>query len=134
LPDIDYKQPQVQCLQSGVAWGSDVQPFHRKANRKTQSLRIAIQQNKSRELWGRGAFGGLPAVVAWLGGLPEPEQGTGFATEVPFAKNGDPAWAYWYMPQHGGDPRVSARVQAGEDFACISIEPVQHRYRCRNQR
>lgn len=108
--------------------------FHRKYNYKTQTIRVAIQQNKSCELWGRGAFGSsLPAALAYFGELPDNEQGTEFKTEVPYAKNGDPQWAYWYLPEIGGDARVQLKPSEGNDFACVPIEPLLNRYSCRKQ-
>ena len=88
--------------------------FHRKANRRTQTISVAVQQNKSRELWGRGAFGGLPAALAYVGHLDRGE-GTEFLTDVPYARNGHPEWAYWYLPEHGGDQRVMAKPE-GQDL------------------
>lgn len=97
-------------------------------------MRVAVHQNVSRELWGRGAFGGLPAAVAYVGGLAAEEQGTEFHTDVPHAKNGHPAWAYWYLPENGGDTRVTARTHVGDTFACVPIDPLRNRYRCRKPR
>lgn len=105
--------------------------YHRKANIRTQTIRVAVKQNSSRELWGRGAFGGLPAALAYLGELGTSEEGTEFTTSVPHAKNGDPVWAYWYLPQDGGDPRVRHVVHGAKDYACVEIEPTFNRYRCR---
>lgn len=105
--------------------------FHRKANGTTQTIRVAVKQNVSRELRGRGAFGGLPAAVAYLGGLSAVEQGTEFTTDVPYARNGHPAWAYWYLPENGGDERVRHETEGEDSFACVTIDPVLNRYRCR---
>ena len=91
-----------------------------------------MQQNVSRELWGRGAFGGLPAAVAYVGGLAADEQGTEFNTDVPHARNGHPAWAYWYLPEDGGDVRVRHKMEGEDSFACVPIDPVRNRYRCRH--
>lgn len=108
--------------------GSD---YHRKANIRTQTIRVAVDQNRSRELWGRGAFGGLPAALAYVGALGAGEQGTQFTTTVPHAKNGDPVWAYWYLPEDGGDARVKRRVVGNKDYACVEIQPRLNRYRCK---
>jgi hypothetical protein len=108
-----------------------VSSFHRKANRNSQTVRVAIFQNVSRELWGRGAFGGLPAALAFVGNLDPAQEGTEFTTDVPYARNGHPEWAYWYRPEDGGDPRVLSRVEGQDSFACVPIEPVLNRYRCR---
>lgn len=105
--------------------------FHRKANPKTQTIRTAVQQNVSLELWGRGAFGGLPAALAYIGGLGQHEEGTEFTSEVPYAKNGHPEWAYWYLPEDGGDAQVVAKEAGQARFACVKIDPVLNRYRCR---
>ena len=104
--------------------------FHRKANPRTQTIGIAVKQNVSGALWGRGAFGGLPAALAYLGEMAEHQEGTEFTTPVPYAKNGDPAWAYWYPPEHGGDERVRHEIHGAESFACVDIEPILNRYRC----
>lgn len=90
-----------------------------------------MRMNKSRQLWGRGAFGGLPAALAYIGPLEDNQEGTEFTTEVPYAKNGHPAWAYWYLPKDGGDDRVALKTEDGEDYACVPIEPTKNRYRCR---
>ncbi len=105
--------------------------FHRKANLRTQTISIAVKQNTSGEIWGRGAFGGLPAAVAFVDALAEDEQGTEFTTPVPYAKNGHPQWAYWYLPEHGGDARVRHELRGSESYACVEIQPVLNRYRCR---
>ena len=101
--------------------------FHRKANPRTQTIRIAVKQNTSCEIWGRGAFGGLPAALAWHGELPDSEEGTQFTTDIPHFKNGDPKWAYWYA----GQPGVRETLHKGRTLACVAIEPLLNRYRCK---
>jgi len=105
--------------------------FHRKANPSSQTIRVAVRQNLSGEIWGRGAFGGLPAALAYVGGIPANEEGTEFTTPIPYAKNGHPQWAYWYLPEHGGDARIRHESRDEESFACVEIKPVLNRYRCR---
>lgn len=80
---------------------------------------------------GSGAFGGLPAALAFVGELGNRQEGTEFVTDVPYAKNGHPEWAYWYLPQNGGDARVLSKTKGSKSFACVPIEPVLNRYRCR---
>lgn len=106
---------------------SDRPYFHRKANPSSQTLRDAVRQNVSKELWGRGAYGGLPAALAWHGKLPSRDEGTEFTTDVPYLKNGDPKWAYWYADQSG----VREEFRDGRTFACVAIEPLLNRYRCK---
>lgn len=105
--------------------------FHRRANPKTQTIKTAVAQNRSGELWGRGAFGGLPSALAYVGPLAGVTEGTEFTCSVPYARNGHPEWAYWYLPQHGGDQQVVERVSGDEAFACVPIVPVRNRYGCR---
>lgn len=62
--------------------------FHRKYNKRTQSIRTAIQQQRSKELWGRGLFGGWPAALTYFDTLPEGVEGTQFTWDVPYAKIG----------------------------------------------
>lgn len=104
--------------------------FHRKTNPATQTFRTAVLQTRSRELWGRGAFGGLPAALSYIGPLAQ-EEGTEFACAVPYASNGHPAWAYWYLPADGGDAGVTERIQETESFASVPIDPLINRYGCR---
>lgn len=108
--------------------------FHRKYNQRTQSVRTALHQSRSKELWGSGAFGGLPAALAYFDSLPDSQEGTQFTCDVPYAKNGDPAWAYWYTPEHGGDAKVTVKERDHKTFACVPIEPTVNRYRCRSKR
>lgn len=108
--------------------------FHRKANPRTQTITIAVQQNKTGELWGRGAFGGLPAALAYVGSIGEREEGTEFTTDIPYARNGHPQWAYWYLPENGGNGRVRHQLRGAGSFACVDIEPLLNRYRCRQPR
>lgn len=105
--------------------------FHRRPKWKKQALRDAIKINRSRQLWGQGAFGGLEAALAWQGPLPATYEGTEFTTDIPYAINGDPSWAYWYLPEHGGDAAIQKKFEGGETFACIDIEPLLNRYRCK---
>jgi hypothetical protein len=116
-----------------VGTEADIPPsFHRRANPETQTIRIAVKQNISGEIWGRGAFGGgLPAALAYFGGIAGRQEGTEFTTTVPYYKNGHPEWAYWYPPAHGGDQRVRHQIIGGESFACVEIKPILNRYRCR---
>lgn len=110
---------------------NDEPRFHRKANPKTQTIRVAVKQNRSGELWGKGAFGGLSAALAYFGELDQDQEGTEFTTAIPFAKNGDPVWAYWYVPDHGGDEKVRNVETDGESYACVDIKPTLNRYRCK---
>ncbi len=68
--------------------------------------------------------------MAYVGEIGE-DEGTQFTSDVPYAKNGHPQWAYWYPPEHGGDSRVRQVVANGESFACVDIVPDINRYRCR---
>lgn len=105
--------------------------FHRKANRRSQKLSTAIKQNRNKEMWGRGAYTqGLPAVVAFKGELGQSE-GTEFTTDVPFAINGHPEWAYWYLDEGNPDSSVKRKDINKDIFACIDIEPRRNRYRCK---
>lgn len=106
--------------------------YHRVANSRTQTMRVAKLQYRSGEIWGRGNFKSeLPSVAAWLGPLADQNEGIQFDSEIPYAKNGDPAWAIWYLPEHGGDSGVMKKDVGSETFACIKIEPQKYRYRCK---
>ncbi len=106
--------------------------YHRLANPRTQTQKDAKMQNRTKEMWGRGNFGSmLPSVAAWLGPLAETREGTEFSTAIPYARNGDPAWAIWYLPEHGGHPDVNKREVGAHTYASVKIEPIKNRYRCK---
>ena len=89
----------------------------------TQTKEDAVEQVRSREVWGRAARGGaFPCVKAYRGPLASNMRGIEFTT--PVAEDPDsssPNEARWYYPKTNG---VFLRARGGEQFAAIPADVV----------
>lgn len=101
----------------------DFGPFNREGNPTTQTDEIAIEQERSREVWGRvPRNGNWPTVEAYPGSLAEGLWGINFTTEVQPHPGSAPNHAKWYL---GETPGVISRLKNEEEFACIEADVVR---------
>ncbi|MET0265350.1 MAG: hypothetical protein ABW202_07035 [Duganella sp.] len=78
--------------------------YHRKQS-TSQTLRTAIYQVYSKEIWGQAARGSdYPSVKAYVGPLGRNEDGIEFEVDVPPHPGSTPTVAKWYL---GYEPNVS---------------------------
>ncbi len=93
-------------------------PFNREGNNTTQPDELAVEQERSGEVWGRTPVqkGKWPTVEAYPGPLAEGDWGINFTTEIEPHQKSSPVHAKWYL---GPTPSVVSRYKGGEEFACI---------------
>ena len=94
-------------------------PYSREGNITTQTDALAIEQERSGEVWGRIPVqkGNWPTVEAYPGLLAPGDWGINFETGIEPHPNSGPNHAKWYL---GLTPGVVPRHKDGEEFACIS--------------
>lgn len=93
-------------------------PYHRLES-PTQTIQVALQQMKSREIWGRAhrQNGAFPCVKAYPGELPESKRGIQFIADIPHdPRFSSPFESRWYHPHTSG---VLSRTINEDDFAVI---------------
>lgn len=82
--------------------GSSRAIYYRIQNSRTQTEEISCLQETSGELWGtRGRYNARPTVRAYLGRLPEDDEGIEFETAVSPDPNGVPILPTWTGPREG---------------------------------
>lgn len=88
-------------MQSTGAGKPEFGPCHRLRNATTQSDAVALQQVRSREIWGSaGRWSYVPTVRAYVGSLPPQAAGIEFMTPVPPSRVSN-ANAFWYQGDTG---------------------------------
>jgi hypothetical protein len=106
----------------GGASLADIAIYYRRES-STQTPDDARRQVQSGELWGRGARpNGLPAVKAYLGGLPDNVRGLEFTTDIPPEPTNHPFQALWYATTLG----TTTRYDNGSDFVVLSIKVLRN--------
>ena len=108
----------VLVLQGVTALVPTFGPFNREGNNTTQTDELAIEQERSGEVWGRIPVqkGNWPTVEAYPGPLAEGDWGINFTTEIEPHQKSSPVHAKWYLEL---TPGVVPRYKSGEKFACI---------------
>jgi hypothetical protein len=113
-------------------FGGDIAPvpaqdqFNRRETPTGQTREIALEQVRSREIWGRVPRnnGMEPTVQAYTGLLDKNMRGIEFTTDIPPHNNGSPIEERLYLYRTPGVE--SRRMQTGEEVACILATSVKN--------
>jgi hypothetical protein len=94
--------------------------FHRLES-PTQTSEDALRQVKSKEIWGRAAWGSdILSVRAYRKSIPAGRRGVQFTTPLePHPGSGSPYEARWYYPH---TPGVLLRTRNNENFVAIPAD------------
>lgn len=108
--------------------------FYRKANTgsvaKSQTLKTAILQIHSKQIWGLAARDSdLLTVKAYCGNLPSGVDGIEFETDIIPMGGGTPKIAKWYVKDHVQDGTAGLVVKNGVEYAFIPIKITKMTYK-----